>query len=34
MTLRELYHEKYKTGKLLALPKVVLENDELQVVYE
>ena len=34
VTLRELYHEKYKTGTLLTLPKVVLENDELQVVYE
>ena len=34
VTLRELYHQKYKTDELPPLPKVILKNEELQVVYE
>lgn len=32
ITLRELYHQKYKDGTLPKLPRLVLQGDELQAV--
>jgi hypothetical protein len=33
ITLRELYHQKYKTGTLPEIPQIRLENDQVEVVF-
>lgn len=34
VTLREVYYEKYKSGKMADLPEVKVQGEELQVVWE